>query len=668
MSFLRENLAVRASAGAWPRALAFLGLLPALGIAFASLPLFATGYWYYAEPLVIALHGAGALAALCIGLLAAFGVLPSRPALMLALPSLLLALWISVSGALNGSLMAALYGAPETGFGALWYVDLAALLLLACRLRGDRFTWALIAWAAILAAAAIVLLKLYALLEGGVVLIPVSSFYGWIALMLPVIAAADCAQERRGAWRWEGLARLAAALLASLGLAAISGAITFGLMLVPVLLAALLLALPEARRFIWIGRLPLWLLLLLPLGAALAPLAITVAPEWVKAYPSLWSRHLVQVTLLQDLQGDPLAWSIGRGWGITTDRIAAQIGQSGATLWDVLSSDLLWRIFVHAHNWVIEAMSGGGIVAVLLSLAVTLMPVLLAPPERRLAAALFSMAYLLSLGLWYERAFLPPFLALAFTAFLRDGDQPAFTPPAAILKPLFAGMAALGALGLAYAAHLSLQSARATAPLANFELEPPPDALRLAMPPQGRALYAAELVENTTRALLQGAPAVPTATDENRLRLLLAALADFRAVNRSPALAINAVKLLDEVMLREDMSSLRGALGRNLGAEWQAWIDQSLLLAPRRDDIALGRLNFLLQTGRLDETLLLARRLRLADPESPVGLFYEGSALLLSAPGRREEALSLLRRSLSAGVGRFIPLPPDFAGKLGMGG
>lgn len=132
--------------------------------------------------------------------------------------------------------------------------------------------------------------------------------------------------------------------------------------------------------------------------AALAVVAIPVAgllaawwiPALTDTLESVTSRKFTYQTSFSALDADPMVALIGQGWGevvMTLDRFRLL---NDAVLWDG-SWDGATRDLPHTHSHILEALFGGGIIAVLGVLALLMAPVLTCD-RRDLPVTVFAVA------------------------------------------------------------------------------------------------------------------------------------------------------------------------------------------------------------------------------------------------------------------------------------
>lgn len=645
---------------ALPRFILTMACLTGLAGPLASLPPFESGLWERAEPIVIWMHAAAALAAVAL-LMAWQAWLPLQPRGQVALPVLAAAagLWGFVAAIRLGQGMPHWLGAAQTGFGGMWHMELSLWLLAGFALLRFPAAWRAAVWSGIAVAAIVVLLKIGARFAGWSVLISISAYYGWLGFALPVIATAH-RDDRLGRLRF-GFACAAGA-----GLLGVSESLTM------VAAAAAGLLVLGLGRFLSArsdrDRLFNRLAVIAILGAAILPFMLLHWPELTKHSSSLESRRLVLQILAAARADDPIAWVTGFGFGSTANSIAAHMGAIDAHLWDYQGWDALRRNYFHSHNWVAEHLHAGGVPGVLLGLALFLAIPLCASGRRRPLAAGFAVAYLSSLGLWFELAFVLPWFGLAVAALIGDeaaGPEPLSAPQ---WRPVVA-TALAGIAGLAVWAAIALtEQARGFSQVmawssGSLQMPPPVPKDRRGGDDALAEFIGDEIFRIAGRAILRHGAG--DSADAARLLWLADALALRREQTQSALLLLAGERVFSETMLRQEMQAYRPALIARLD-EWQKIVERALQLAPSRSDVSVGLFNHWFLSGNRTATLELSRRVLTIRPDDPVGLYFEGGTLVQDPdPARRARGLLLLRQALEREVERYLPVDPAIKRLIG---
>lgn len=661
--------------------------VPVLWLALAgplfSLPLFKRGLWQLAEPIVIAHFIAAALGAMVLAVWLRAGGRPSRPALLLALPAFLLAAWLLLSG--PGGFTGAewrlrLLGVPQSGFGPLWYTGLGLWLLLGDLVLRQPRAWRLVLWGGMAASAGILVVLGLDRLKGTETVFQVLAYYAWPGLALPVMAWAMPALGRL-----EIAERIIAGLLA-VGLLVLSEALTMmGAALVGLAIALLWWRLPKHG---WLGliRRPAMVGLILAF-AALLPLILVSIPALTASIASLEDRRMVWLVIRAAAEQQPVAWLFGNGAGSVSNTMMSHVTFSGFPIWRVNDWHLLTSKYLHAHNWLMQALHDGGLPAVLLTAWLLLQPAWLAQDQhlaqRRGLALGLVVAYILSLGLWFELIFAVPYMALAWIAVIGRQGIPLVAggnaapvraaPMRAVLIRRTAAASSLILISVTYiwgAILLDRYAREIDQQRAWFSAETEPQRQPLAPPPPLPAdprradIQIADMVDYEIRFLVgRHEPGKPTPNFEReaaRIDWLRQIIVLRLPETTSPLIPLYGSTLFDEIMLRPTLAAYRPLLLPHV-ALWRQIIERGLELAPWRSNIALGYLNWTFQTGQLDKVRELALRLRKARPEDPIGLFFEGGMLMQQPePEAKRQGAALARRAIAAGVEQFFPLDDNF--------
>ncbi|MBF0286030.1 MAG: hypothetical protein HQL51_16395 [Magnetococcales bacterium] len=631
-------------------ALAWGALGGGLLLPFLSLPWFALGRWDKAEPLIVALHGAAALAALWLALAER-----RTPGLALALfrhPLTLLPLLLGLFSALTAPWTPlprlTLLGAPQSGTGALWFLELALLTALGRMAVHHPPTLHRLTVLAMAAGGATALLKGWDWAVEGTerphLLIWVAAYYAWLAPPLAVLLLARDPRGRRG-WLLLGGGIL-------LALAATSRSLTAG--------AALL-----GGAALW-GGMTLWIrrapaanaapariaAALLALTAVVAPLLLEEFVPPVRAVASIDDRYRLLRMLTEAIaQGDGLQWLLGVGWGRIGDAYQIHLQASGMTLWDgrwiFLQSD-----YFHAHNALLEAFHAAGAVGTLLLLGMIVAPPLFAPRERLPLAAGFALAHGALAGMWFPLALSLPITALALGYLSGPPPQPAPVAPKPSRRWALSALLGLAALGLAGVGGVMGHHGLALSDLARHLETGTPAAPLCLDAPGGDDLALAQLFRN---ALLAPDPS----SQPEALARRLAVVGDiFQCLERkiprtpTPLLVIVGLNLMERIQFTGEQAWAAPALaGRD---PWAAWLDRALTLAPGRSDLALPFLTREAVAGRSETARRWVDRLLARHGGDPVGLYFLG--ILQLQAGERAEGVASLRRAVANGLERFMPL------------
>ncbi|WP_341894477.1 hypothetical protein [Ferrovibrio terrae] len=633
--------------------LSAFAVVPALLLPLASLPVFEIGQWSRAEPVVIAAHATAALAALALAVLAIAGRL-GIDSLRPVWPAAVLALWSLAGGWWQGNLASGLLGAPQSGQGGIWYLDLALWLIIAGLVVRSAPTWRFLTDLAAATGWAVALIAIWGRLSDNPLLIFVTAYYAWPALALPAMLLAH-----PGGPGWP--LRVTAILGATLALLIAADSKTFALI---ALLSAAFCTLSwrYAGRMSWLQSRSFGLAVVA--AAALLPFIVIASGLAAHLGPSMRARVLVSQIVLARLREQWDVWWIGLGWGRTSDAFATHLDIAQAPLWDRAQWDFLERDYFHSHNLLTEAVLAAGLPGAILAIAIPAIPVWLAPSAKRPYAIAFAGAWLLALGVWFELAFALPVFALAVAA-LCHTEATARSFAAGRTRYLAGGLAIAAAIALFATAAMLLQQARSADQVIAWLKTPhasPPSLVDL----RGDDRILAAIVSDTMQDMKDRANANPLVVEAeaHRLKWMVAALDDRMSETRNPALPIVGSNLLVDLALNQNLSVLRDPLAELL-PRWPQWLDRAMVLAPGRSDLPIGYLSWRLTLGDYSEVLIWARRLRVRDPDDPVGLYYEGGVFVLqSDPQLRQQGLVLLRRALDRGVGRYIPLDEDFKAKI----
>lgn len=600
-----------------------VALAAALMLPLVSLPIFALGYWNKAEPLVVWFHATAALGALGIAISVWRSPATSLPRIAHPFVLLPLALGLySVAAAPMTELpLLSLTGAPQSGFGALWFLDMAVYVACALLAAEHPGAWTLLKRGAMAIVFAVTVVKTWDALSlehgGGHLLIFVAAYYGWLALALPLIVEPGRRRELVLAF---GLAALVA--LASRSMTAIA------------LLGGMGIAWAVPPR--WNAALPARLAAAVVALAALLPWVLLHGLPLALEKESLRDRFLVHRLVQAAMADDPAILAFGHGWGRTQDAFHTWLNVSGETLWNPKWTFLLSDYF-HSHNWGLESLHALGVPGLVLMLAGFVAIPVFAKPERRLHATAFAVAITLFHGLWFQLCLSLPLMAMALAA---TADRTNFRPP---VKAAAISAGAIALMQIAASIALLVYGVALGDTRSAWMATLPRDA---AIPSdfRGSDLAAAELIRDT---LARGGEGLPVAS--------MLAFIDQR-VDRTPTILLLTTGLGAMAQIHVT-GELAYAAAPGQMVTWRRWLDRLLVLAPGRSDQAIAYFTALIAQGRMEAASDFAGQLLAADSNDPIGQYYRGVAML--SAGSRPQGLELIRRSIQGGMDRFIPVDPQ---------
>lgn len=633
-----------------------IALLPAAALALAlllplsSLSPFGFGYWEKAEPMVFWFHATGALASLAIiaNLLyrpeATWAVL-RHPFLVLPLS---LALWSCLTAPFAALPMLSLLGAPQSSFGALWFIDLAALIGCAALVVDQRRLWSGLVTLAILVTLVVAGLKAWDWATNSVLLIAVAAYYGWIGLAL-IPASLPLWASRAG--RISGWIALAASIMVAIASKSITvgAAMGFGLMLVG--------AGTLVRRRLGRELLPRPTATALVACGALLPLPLLQFIPALRHIESLRDRFLLQRMIGASLADTPFAWLVGKGWGHTQNGFAAYLTASGESLWNsdwiFLRSD-----YFHSHNWITEVVHSVGVPGGLLYLAMFLAIPWCASPRSRLIATAFATAYAFNHSLWFQLSLSLPMVAMALAA-LMPPPFPRAIPIHRFIPALTIGLLATAQL-LAAAALLSSGLAIGAA---QKDLAKDGSLLRqLPVDFRGSDLAIAEVLRDWMWGLTTQSSDTPPSGNS------VAAILDFLTARiphtKTVLLTVVANQVMTQGMVINQPPWLHPLVEARQNS-WQGWTEQSLQLAPDRSDLAIGFMTSAAVQGQSSLTEAMTLNILRRNPDDPVGLYFSGLvAVLRPSPEEKARGVALLHRSVDQGLDRYMPIDPQIKALL----
>jgi hypothetical protein len=630
-------------------------VIAGLATCFLSLQPFTFGYWHRAEPLVVWLHAVSA----CATLLLIFTWDRDRAFItgILRHPFVLfpaaMGAWSLVVSAMAPFPMVSIFGAPQSGQGALWYWDIAVLTAVAMMIVERRRAWRTVTIAAL---AITVLLSICILLSAyfpALKVLPVPDFYGYFALALPFMARRYCDQHVdillfRLSW-----VAAVAILIASSNAAAIA------------LLAIIGAAFLVQSRF---QEQPLFCRVTQHRGVASALVTTAfVAPYLAITQIPLLSRiaSLKSRDLLWDLMKDAQNWDFtaiffGHGWGHTQVDFFLHLNATSATVWQ-LDWDFLSRDFFHSHNALVESLYTTGLPGVFLLFAMLVAIPVFAPSERRFAATVCACVYGAMNAVWFELAVSIPFYIVAVVSFAEINRTP-LTLSAAGKALRVAALALLVCAQVGAAVILLRFGLAVSAVQAAYQGLGKNRELAVAFPKDIRshelsmALSLRQAFEKLHNPA-SGALAVDRTGRERVTRWMIDDLKARIPSSQTPVLILTGVSLLSDIYYSPKLSWM-GAAYEQEEKTWGAWITRLLRLAPKRSDAAVPYFSWLLKHHRSGDLIAFCREILRKNSDDPVALFYAGAVLsTLEQESAKEMGLGFINAALDGGIERIMPVP-----------
>ena len=626
------------------RTLLLLAFLLGIALPLASLPPFRLGYWDSAEPLVIGFHACAGLAALGLAmasLRAGDLVTAALRTPVVILPLALGALSLLVAPFTQAPLLSAL-GAPQSGQGALWYLEFGTLIWAARVLRthGPWMALQRLAISVVLVVAAIKGFDWWWERQGGNhLLIWVAAYYAWLGLALPAFT-----NDAEPLWRRLGWVAALAVLLAGRSATAAAAA---------ALAVALMAMAAVAGRLFAPRKLA---------GAAVSLIALVTAPLLLLTAPALSSiasladRHSLLMMVDAALRSwQPETWLTGVGWGRTQDTFHANLASSGQVLWDnswiFMSSD-----YFHSHTAMAEALLSVGIPGLLLAAA--WFPAIVAgaePSKRNLATALAAALAVLS-SLWFQLVLSLPLTALAVAALAPPLPAAGERRIPRRLSATLLCAAALTFLGVGLRLYSHARDLAATqADLMAWSATPrsfPTD-------PRDSDLAAAAMIRDAFWRLETVASPAERDRALPATRMMVEHLGRRLPTTGTTLLPVTALSLQAQVQFVGSLGWLAEKLP-DIEAQWGPWLDRALTMTPTRTDLAIPYLTRLAMSGRMEELATRTAKILRAAPRDPVGLHFQGLLQVQHPdPAVKRQGLEALRASIDAGIGHLMPLDPS---------
>jgi low affinity Fe/Cu permease len=625
---------------------------------FLALPPFYISIWVQVEGTMPWLHTIAALAALGCAALAAIGDPRARAALrhpLVLIPAGLFGLAVVLLPATTLPALS-LLGAPEHGFGALAFLDLAALTAAAFVALSDS-TWKRVALGVTFVTVAGAFI-LDALFRAKATWAPF--FFGDYLAFYAVLVFAILGVllgRRPFAFAAASLLCLFLVVLSSNkgAILAVGGAsvllpffwrdgprrtaVFFSLLMPFIVGGAIVLVgstFPEDQRGV------------LNAVTGFGSLPVLLVDSWA----SLWSRAMLVVVASYSFFDEPWRLLTGFGWGHYNESLLANLLVVQGRLHEYIGpSHVYWdairRADFHSHNQYFEALLSSGIAGAGLFLAYGVAGVIYAPIERR-RLALFVVLTLVTLqSFWFQMPHTVPVMAIAMAVLVgappmvraeRRWDYIAVAGASACCLVLIVGAFVAGYVSRNISAERAEIDRIAQSGAGSFKRH-----------------AAAGLREIYDAALIQQAFGLARDnSDQDATTVLQAYLAPSIGGEGPKTLkfSISVANALSGLFFADpDFIARIGVTER----DFRRSIEHVIRLAPRRADITIPYFNFLLAAGREGEALELANIILARRPDDAVALWFSG-IVLLGREATGVAGMRNLRRSLAFGVRNLMPI------------
>lgn len=654
--------------GDWPvrqigRGLIRGGVLVAPFVIFASLPPFHTGIWYKSEPVIAALHGVAALTAIGLAMAVAGGDRTATRALwhpFVLLPAAL-ALWGLATAGMAAVPMMSWFGTPEFGQGIAWHLDLAILVAGAMVAVKERRTRQLLAWACGLSTAAVTATMVHT--DKDWFLAPFLfydslAFYGIFgaAVLLAVIA------------RHRGMPVVAVLGFAVLVIV-ISGNRT------AILLAATAPFLAAACWWLtkYVSRAARPVIALLALIAPVMVTAVIVFSDLAANEASLWSRDLHLTVAREVLIHNPFDLIWGNGWGTYAESQLAYLpvgesdvvgaGGSGPE-WDAARG----QIHFQSHNFLVEALLSGGLVAMALTWAMVAALPLFCRRRHIVLGGSLAIVAASFLAVWAPDAGAVALIALAFGSLAGPtGRVPGLLSarrwPAVALSLVAVMLAATATATISVGMTMAREARdnRDTTALAKTR---PSDCQDMGDDLGRGGVHLATLYRSFAADLFnrRAAGGAITAADAARMADYICAVETQLGDRASLRLANANLLVTAELASVLDDPALSGIRDERLSV-WDDRLRWYLERAPSRSDLAAAYLNWAFAEGHEESVAGVAAWLLARNRDSAVGLWFSGAVMMGEATTARE-GFNRMRNALEAGIERLMPVDPALADQI----
>jgi hypothetical protein len=625
-------------------------LCAALLSPFGALPAFDIGYFNLVAASIMWLHfcaGIGALLIVFGSIVAPDTVLP-RALNPVTLGLVFFAILSAFNVVSADFPKLVVLGSPQSGKGALWFIDAAVFVALGSLIRGSRQSTLIVCCTAVALTALISGVLTYARLEDTALLLRGGDSYAYLGLTLPFLSllVPDAQHRRRYALLFSVVA--AVCIIVAENKAA---AIVF------VTLGAVFLVLDKApRAAAFISRLRFRSVYVLVLVVSATLSYGLVSYEFRGAFDSIDSRLLIaDITVAAQIDSTPAEWLIGHGWGHTQSGLYRNLTESGANL---LSNqwDFLWRDIFHSHNLVLELIYETGLVGYLAFCALLAALITQTRPAHRLAATVFVLGYLLISSVWFEFAHSVPYFSLTILAlFVEVRVDRKVLEQRAIGLAVFSSIMLICLVASAvlydFAQHIKpFKPSRGALAGASYPIKSLPN------DPRGsdflRAAVFRDVLRNIKQASQKGA-VDPASVITGILNDIESRLSN----TSSPELLLVGLAIFNDANYHDKQVWMKPIVeGRE--TLWDQLAIKHMDLAPKRTDVLVVYLSWLTANHRTQRVQELVGKILQSHSNEPVGLYFQG-VIDTQNPSQtiKRRGLRTIGQAVSNGVERFVEVP-----------
>jgi hypothetical protein len=635
----------------------------AIGAPFATYFPWRFGPWPEVEFPIILLHAAAAVCALAL-FIEAMSADSRRPAsdvwdAVWSAPVLIcmaIAMWSAVMAPFSQFPWLSIIGAPQTADGAVLWLDIATFIAATRRFTISAYGRRAIVGSLFIVAYGLPLLSLFPETQP----IWFNDYLAFLGLAVAVAIPGYMAPRDAPVTSKHVILGVLAAIPSFIVAGNQTAALIFPALCIPAYVAgAVLLRQPSRARIVRtayaagiIGIIAGSPILVTQIGGA----------DIVK---SIQSRDRINTVLLTRLYNDPAIWVTGRGWGHTQRDFGDLLYKANAKIWDK-SWDAPQRDVFHSHNAFFEALLGAGAPAAA-GIAFLVMAAVLFSPARTLASAgAFALGYAALSSLWFQLSFTIPVTALAFAAMSRRMSfAPRLKSKSSLMIILLALTCAIQIVASVKLLKFGIDVIAAEARAGQFILGNPPynssSNPKCGVFPDDSWRDDLFLSHQLARHMRTAKRMAPTPTDVSPIFRALGfyyCLNEFKGLHgKSRSQLRIALVAQSEFAYLARFATLRDRYPYN-GVTWTRIANAYLDLAPKRTDVMLPYLAWLLQSKEVAKLDRFIHKILTLNDNDPVGLWFFGISSL-SKPGEahRLRGIKALRKSIGSGIEKWMPVP-----------
>ena len=381
----------------------------------------------------------------------------------------------------------------------------------------------------------------------------------------------------------------------------------------------------------------------------------------VRTWGSLWSRAMLDLVVIWQIASDPIILLKGLGWGHFNEALLQNLTGVEGRLQELIGpSRIYWdairRNDFHSHNQYLETLLSTGVIGLLAYFAYMAAIPYYAIKSNFWIAVYLALFLAVLNSFWFQMPQSHPMMAMSFALLVGSNQQIAPVANHNLKEMSALLMAATLMLVMAGLSFSDSKSANDRLKAINTK---PTDATGISI----KSHKNNALVDVYQSALLQKIFSLVIESRGNkdklgkiyvgRLKSELAPFVDDDLPISSTSLAITLNNVVSGIYFQ--IPDKRAEFS-NAISKWPLFAEELIRRAPKRSDILVPYLNYLLLSKNEQKILNLTNTILENFIQDPVALWFSGM-VYLNLPGQKEIGINRLRLSLKNGIRNLMPVP-----------